>query len=579
MKKRLPLVLPLVLSLGLGGSAAGAAEDLSSRLGEQIPKLMQAGDIPGLSIAVIQNGRISWSAAFGVRDVSSGASVQKDTIFPAASLSKPVVAYLTLRLADRGTLNLDTPLVNYLPYDRLQHDERARRITARMVLSQSTGLPNWGAEKLSLDFTPGERFGYSGEGFVFLQKVLEKLTGRSLQDLAHEEVFAPLGMRRTSFIWQDSFAGGGGAVVGVNKLGQPQVIPREPQANAASSLLTTAEDYGRFLIAVLKGQGLKKETAAAMLAPQVRIAGRIFDAKSPVGSGEVAWGLGWGLERSGPAKPFWIWHWGDNGGFRAWTTASPGQRTGVVYLTNSVEGLSIAEAVSRLTVGIGQPALGRLEYERYDSPRRLARKDLERAFANLGGAAGLQRYREFQAKSPDLIDAKLSDSLVDFLSGTGKSAEAYTVVKLYADWHPRSPEAQGSLGDAALETGDYGLALTSFEKSVSLNPEGPKKKREILWAREGLAAQRNPVSSPAETLRRFAGSYGPRKITLEDSSLYYQRAGRPAKYKLLPLAADTFLVDGLGSFRVRFMSDGDGHVTKLVRLHVDGVEDESPRDP
>ena len=129
------------------------------------------------------------------------------TIFEAASLSKPVFAYLVLRLADRGEFDLDRPLSEMLEYPRLAHDERYKRITGRIVLSHGTGLPNWGGEKLTLQFDPGTAYGYSGEGFVFLQKAIERVTGRSLEELARREVFQPLGMTRSSFVWQERFAG------------------------------------------------------------------------------------------------------------------------------------------------------------------------------------------------------------------------------------------------------------------------------------------------------------------------------------------------------------------------------------
>jgi CubicO group peptidase (beta-lactamase class C family) len=557
--------------LVLGLLSQGAA---AQQLQTEIPKLMQAAGIPGLSIAVIRDGKLAWSGAFGVRGGKEGAPVQPDTVFPAASLSKPVFASVVLKLTRRGVLDLDKPLWTYLPYERLQHDERGKRITARMVLSHTTGLPNWGPEKLPFNADPGERFGYSGEGYVYLQKVVEKVTGLPLRDLARQEIFEPLGMTRTSFVWEPSFAGG--AVTGMDPFGRPQEIPEGRGANAAASLLTTAGDYARFLLALLDGRVLPKETVDAMLSPQVRIPGKLFDPKSPPGAGEVAWGLGWGLQRSGAGEPFWFWHWGDNGGFRAWITLSREARTGVVYFTNSSEGLSIAEAVASLAVGASQPAFGRLGYERYDAPGRVARRDVQRAFSE-ESEAGLRRYRELQAKSPDVFDTDLILNLAEFLQETGKTADAVAVLKLHVQSHPRSSEAHASLGSTALAVGDYGLALASFEEARKLAPQDQDQDREIRWAKEGAEALRKPVSVPIETLSRFAGQYGPRHITLEGGNLHYQREGRP-KFKLLPLTGNSFLLEGLGSFRVRFVEEG-GRVTKLVGLYSNGQEDESPRDP
>lgn len=570
MKSRLPLLV--LAAFLLTAPALLAQADLEAK----IPELMRSGEVPGLSIAVIRDGKLTWSGAFGVRDAEAGAKVQKDTVFPAASLSKPVFAYAVLRLAERGILDLDTPLWSYLPTDRLQHEERARRITARHVLSHTTGLPNWGPEKLPLQAAPGERFGYSGEGYVYLQKVIEKLTGTPLAELARQEVFAPLGMTRTSFVWEPAFAEGGGSVTGTDPFGRPQTIPTDRGANganAAASLLTTAEDYARFLIALLDGRGLRKESVDAMLSPQVRIPGELFDPKSPAGEGEVAWGLGWGLQRGGPQEPFWFWHWGDNGGFRAWTTTSREKRTGVVYFTNSAQGLSIAEAVAALAVGAGQPAFARLGYERHDAPARVARKEIERAFTREGSEAGLRRFRDLQAKSPSLADGDLVALLAEYLNETGKADDAFAVVKLYAKAHPNSPEAHALVANAALEAGDYELALASLQKA------GGDREREVRWAREGLEARKNPPTLAVDALRRYAGDYGPRRVRLEGDTLVYSREGRPRTFKLRPMGGDTFLLEGMGTFRVRFAADGEGRVTKLVGMYADGSEDETLRNP
>ena len=108
--------------------------------------------------------------------------------------------------------------------------------------------------RLTLQFDPGTAYGYSGEGFVFLQKVLEHVTGRSLEQLARREVFQPLGMTRSSFVWQKRFAGH--AAYAKDWLWNVAPVNRYVEANAAASLLTTATDYARFVAAVLTGRGL-----------------------------------------------------------------------------------------------------------------------------------------------------------------------------------------------------------------------------------------------------------------------------------------------------------------------------------
>ena len=106
-----------------------------------------------------------------------------------------------------------------------------------MVLSHGTGLPNWGGERLTLQFEPAA-YGYSGEGFVYLQKAIERATGQSLEALARREVFEPLGMARSSYVWQERFEGN--AAQAKDWLWRVAPIDRWVEPNASYTLLTTA---------------------------------------------------------------------------------------------------------------------------------------------------------------------------------------------------------------------------------------------------------------------------------------------------------------------------------------------------
>jgi len=556
----------LLLSPSLAGGA-GTGADLAT-LERRVPELMQAGDVPGVSIAVIRDGKLFWSGAFGVADPSSGSPTRPDTFFQAASLSKPVFAYIVLRLADRGALGLDTPLISYLPYERFA-DERATRITARMVLSHTTGLPNWGGDKLTLAFAPGEHFSYSGEGFFYLQKVVEKITGIPLAELARREVFAPLGMTRTSYVWLSP-----PAAAGVDDYSNVQPTDPDQKANAAASLLTTATDYSRFLLAVVKGEGLKPESVAAMLTPQIHVPSKRTDVLSAPRD-DMSWGLGWGLVKTGDGEIFW--HWGHQDAWRAFTAVRRDGRAGLAVFINSATGLSIARALSDLA-GVGDlPVLDWNGYESYDNPRRQARRELLRIFSDQGAAAGLSRFSEMQRAAPGTVDAESVDELTDLLIGRGKAAEAAALLVQSAGATP-SAKSNGRLGDAWLAAGELERALESYEAAVKLAPASPHTD-DIRWAREGLALKKSPVTLSPEALRRFAGDYGSRHIRLEGGVLTYTRTGRPQVFRLLPATADTFFVEGRGNLRIQFTADPAGRATKMTILGPAGPQGSSPRDP
>ena len=163
--------------------------------------LAEAG-VPGLAAAIIRDGQLERTICAGVRDVRYAAPVDGDTAFDAASLTKPVFAHAVLQLVDQGRIALDAPLAHYLP-EYMLGDDRAAFITAAHVLSHSSGLPNWRSDDLALKtyFQPGERFSYSGEGFLYLQNVVEAITGERLHALAERLVLRPFGMTRSSFVW------------------------------------------------------------------------------------------------------------------------------------------------------------------------------------------------------------------------------------------------------------------------------------------------------------------------------------------------------------------------------------------
>jgi CubicO group peptidase (beta-lactamase class C family) len=166
-----------VLLTFASAQTGGAPEKLTG----SIPDLMNRATVPGLSIALIEEDKVAWLGSFGARNAKTGEKVDERTVFQAASLSKAVFAYAVMKLADQGKLDLETPLSQYLP-GYLENDDRINRITARHVLTHRTGFPNWrsGGKPLTIQFTPGERFSYSGEGFVYLQRVVEKITGQPL---------------------------------------------------------------------------------------------------------------------------------------------------------------------------------------------------------------------------------------------------------------------------------------------------------------------------------------------------------------------------------------------------------------
>jgi len=260
----------------LDGSAIAPSE-----IDATVSRLMKAAEVTGISIAILNDGKIAYLKSYGVRDKEKNLPLTDDSIMTAASFTKVVFAYLVMKLVDDKTIDLDQPVYKYLPkplteyraYTDLATDPRVNRITTRILLSHTSGFPNWrGLEddrKLKIHFEPGSRYAYSGEGIVLLQMVVEAITKKPLAELMRQYVFTPLGMTRTSMVWESQFESD--YANGYDEYGRSLGPQRRKNADAAGSMQTTPHDFARFMLAVMQGQGLRRETREQMLSPQIQI--------------------------------------------------------------------------------------------------------------------------------------------------------------------------------------------------------------------------------------------------------------------------------------------------------------------
>lgn len=320
-----------------------------------VSTLAESVGVPGVSIATIRRGEPEFVGAVGVRDVRTNEPVSTETVFEAASLSKPLMAYAVLQLVEAGLFDLDRPLAHIVG-PLVSDDAEASAITARHVLAHTSGLPNWRREQQPLrsHFSPGTRFSYSGEGFVYLQSALEAVMAETLEGVMTKLVFEPLGMERSSYIWHKGFDRNFSAPH--DQHGRAGDKFRPNSANAAYSLHSTASDYGRFVAAAMSGARLSRQMLETWLAPQVHVpAGTIeaLDADPPKTDPEVASGLGWGLE---PAQGTFF-HWGANSGATAFVIGAPAQQSALVLMANSDAGLRLVRQIVDAVLPGGHPAL------------------------------------------------------------------------------------------------------------------------------------------------------------------------------------------------------------------------------
>jgi CubicO group peptidase (beta-lactamase class C family) len=359
-------IIVTIAMVAIATSAADCAENAARRLDGSaltsaqidatVSRLMHAAEVPGVALAILNDNKVASVHAFGLRDKEKRLPLTADSVMSAASFTKVAFAYMVLELVDKGVLTLDKPVYQYLPkplpeypnYKDLASDPRYQKLTARMLLSHSSGFPNWrwfeDDRKLKIHFEPGSRYAYSGEGIDLLQLIVETVTRTPLEDLMQAHIFRPFGMTRTSMVWQDQFESD--YANGYDEYGRSLGPQKRTKADAAGSMLTTIGDFGRFMQAVMAGKGLRPQTRHEMLSAQVQIVSKhefpTFENQTSDENKRIrlSYGLGWGLYWTQPYGPAFFKE-GHDDSWRNYTVCFDQKKTGIVIMTNSGNGEGI----------------------------------------------------------------------------------------------------------------------------------------------------------------------------------------------------------------------------------------------
>jgi CubicO group peptidase (beta-lactamase class C family) len=395
----------------LDGSTISSAE-----IDAAVTRLMSGAEVTGAAIAIFNDGKVAYLKAYGFRDTEKNLPLTVDSVMTAASFSKVAFAYLVMQLVEGGKLDLDKPVYQYFPkllpeypsYRDLATDPRYQKITARMLLSHTSGFPNFrwmnDDKKLNINFDPGSRFAYSGEGIELLQFVVETITHKPLQELMQAQVFQPLGMTRTSMVWEDRFESD--YANGYDEYSRSIGPERRSSADAAGSMQTTPRDFAQFMLAVMNSKGMQPKTRELMLSPQIQIlAKHEFPTMENIASDEnkairLSYGLGWGLYWTPPyGKAFF--KEGHDVGWRNYTVAFDKPKTGLLIMTNSANGEGMFEEL--LETLLRNPYTP-IEWERFTPYNKLPpRPPLKMHKQITVDPKVLERYVGRYGTPPDLI--------------------------------------------------------------------------------------------------------------------------------------------------------------------------------
>jgi CubicO group peptidase (beta-lactamase class C family) len=327
---------------------------------------MQSAHVGGAGIAIFNDGKIAYLKAYGFGDTAKQLPLTPDSVMTAGSLTKAVFATMVMQLVQKQIIDLNKPIYEYLPkplpeypnYADLANDPRYKLITMRMLLSHTSGFPNWRRfmddKRLRIYFTPGSRFAYSGEGIALAQMVVETVTKKPVSELMKQYVFEPVRMTRTSMVWEarfkDDYANG------YDQRGKSMGPEKRTHGDAAGGMQTTLRDYAAFALAVLDGKIPDEKVREQMLSPQIRIFERTefpsltTETATANDAIRLSYGLGWGLFWTPYGKAFFK-EGHDDLGWRHYVVCFARPRSGMLIMTNSDNGEDIYSTVLEKVLG------------------------------------------------------------------------------------------------------------------------------------------------------------------------------------------------------------------------------------
>ena len=343
-----------ILLTALLASAAVAQEPTPEKratFDRELPKLLTKHNVAGMGAAIIREGRIVWTGGYGLQ--GPGTPVTESTLFNVASMAKPVAAEVILRLAAAQRLSLDESMAAAWVDPDIVHDPRAAKLTPRLALSHQMGFANWRrmspGGKLTFEFEPGARFGYSGEGYNYVARFAEKKTGSTFEALVDQYVFRPMGLSHMSFSGRPWM--GGNVAIPMDTTGawgKPDLRP-EGDLKAADDLFSTVREYATFLIAVMDRAGLPGALADERIRSHVDIANQWPCVAKPAMFCPTHTGYALGWIRFDYGEVPVIWHGGDDWGEHSLAYFYPRTRDGVIVMVNGGSGrFAVSDALDIL---------------------------------------------------------------------------------------------------------------------------------------------------------------------------------------------------------------------------------------
>jgi CubicO group peptidase (beta-lactamase class C family) len=541
---------------GVAFAQQQAAKTKSAKI-EEVMNLANKYRLFNGSVLVAENGKVIYKKGVGLANMEWNIPNSAETKFRLGSITKQFTATLILQLVDQGKVKLDGKISDYLPDYRKDIGDK---VTVHQLLNHTSGIPSYTGmpgffqdvsrnpfkvedfvkkyASNDLEFEPGSKFSYNNSGYFLLGAIIEKVSGKSYEQVLKENVFEPLGMKNSGYDHFDTLIEK--RATGYQKTANgffnaPYLDMSIPYA--AGSLYSTVEDLYLWDQALYTDRVLPAQTKQVMFKPHLS-----------------NYAYGWSVRNARfDPKVQVITHNGGINGFSTTIIRFPTEKNLIVMLDNTGQGLD------RLS-----EELAKILYDRpHELPKMSVAEVLSKTIADKGIAAGLTQFQELKTKSADSYDfgEEELNRLGYQLLGTGKRDEAIQIFKLNVDLYPKAFNTYDSLGEAYMVAGNKELAILNYKKSLELNPEN-KGATEMLKRLESNAPPVDP-----KTYDAYVGEYevSPSfivKIFKEGEKLMTQATNQPA-FELFPEGENSFALKVVNA-KVSFVRDAAGTVTGLV---------------
>ncbi|WP_299547744.1 serine hydrolase [Seonamhaeicola sp.] len=552
-------------------SSISLSQDKVEEIDKLVGKYAEYGKFNG-SVLVADQGQVIYKKGFGMANMEWDIPNQSNTKHRIGSITKQFTAMLILQLAADGKLDLQAPITTYLPdYPKTT----GGKITTHHLLTHTSGIPNYTAfpgfmkndtrdpyepeafvEKFAnkdLDFEPGARFSYSNSGYFLLGVIVEKLTGKTYEDLLQEKIFTPLNMQDTGYDHHGDIIKN--RATGYEKRGNTYVNSRYLDMSipyAAGSMYSTVEDLYLWDQALYTNKLLPQEFMDLYFKPYIKA----------FGNNHYAYGWGVGYDRIGTSKDsiYVIQHGGGINGFNTIISRATSDKSLVVLFSNT--GGAPLNQMTRSIRGI-------LNDKDYNMPKKSVATEVLEVIRSKGIDAGIARYHDIKDSKSFSLNEREMNGIGYQLLQSDKAEEAAKVFKLNIEAFPESSNVYDSYAEALMTLGQNEGAIENYKKSVSMDPSNTAAIEHLKKLGADVSEFEKEITITDTVLESYVGKYQLMPnfiitVTKVDKQMKAQATGQP-QFDIFPKSENEFYLKVVKA-QITFNKNEEGHIESLTLL-------------